>query len=493
MTASYAHTGDHIHAAPMGHFSAKNDSHFMYSHDHSYLPAHGIEQMLKNENIIMRYRRKGKNKHELFHQGMYYLHRPFDLENKSLYEFFSEFQVISNANANKNGKEIFLFLESYTFHKSDVIIERDIHCVPTFPWNWLGSSKLFTFPLTQEYSTTDLDLMEKEKYCLRLMILFLPFRNKNNLLEENSYLKAFQKAYNEKRFSAEMIAIAENIQTIHNSLNSAMVQDSLGTETVQDMRDDFEEIIENDEVCSEDWFQKIGFLLTQSSHQPHLTEETKTINTKFVGKHFHQYQFDTETNLEIEDSIDFKNVIETISQPEEHKISIPVPNFCFCSNQDVLNSLSIRQLITRNTEELLDGTTKTTKFIQANGTWQSIRAWGKHSQLDLEQQTAFEVLAATYVLSFYDDVTELTTDHHFEQNKKKLEELARKNIFERIGNSAPLTMFITGPAGAGKCKILLETLLSLSYHHTLHISNCIIQNFSKITRNTYEICTKIQP
>ena len=44
-------------------------------------------------------------------------------------------------------------------------------------------------------------------------------------------------------------------------------------------------------------------------------------------------------------------------------------------------------------------------FIDAIGTWESIHAWGLHADLDPEQMTAFEILAAAYVLTFYDEAT----------------------------------------------------------------------------------------
>ena len=48
--------------------------------------------------------------------------------------------------------------------------------------------------------------------------------------------------------------------------------------------------------------------------------------------------------------------------------------------------------------------------------------------MDSEQQTAFEILAATYVLTFYDeaqeDVVDLEERVWFGVNKQKLEQLA---------------------------------------------------------------------
>jgi hypothetical protein len=43
------------------------------------------------------------------------------------------------------------------------------------------------------------------------------------------------------------------------------------------------------------------------------------------------------------------------------------------------------------------------EIVNANGTWQSILKWGKNEGLDDDQQKAFEILAATYVLTFSDE------------------------------------------------------------------------------------------
>ncbi len=75
--------------------------------------------------------------------------------------------------------------------------------------------------------------------------------------------------------------------------------------------------------------------------------------------------------------------------------------------------------------------------------------WAQIAGLDPEQQVAFEVLAATYVLTFYDEASENSTDEiEFRENKARLLQLARR----KPTTESPLRMFVTGPAGAGKCK-----------------------------------------
>ncbi len=89
--------------------------------------------------------------------------------------------------------------------------------------------------------------------------------------------------------------------------------------------------------------------------------------------------------------------------------------------------------------------------INANGTWKSIVAWGKVANLDAEQQTAFEILASTFVLSFF---SEAEADCAPSDELKKEEE-ALKKLARVKKNKGPMVMFVTGPAGAGKCKYKL--------------------------------------
>jgi hypothetical protein len=66
-----------------------------------------------------------------------------------------------------------------------------------------------------------------------------------------------------------------------------------------------------------------------------------------------------------------------------------------------------------------------------NGSWQSISRWGENEGLDGDQQTAFEMLATTYVLSFYDEAiveaTNWVTYEEFVERKNGLYQLARQD------------------------------------------------------------------
>jgi hypothetical protein len=83
----------------------------------------------------------------------------------------------------------------------------------------------------------------------------------------------------------------------------------------------------------------------------------------------------------------------------------------------------------------------------ASGSHDSIIVWGQNDNLDTNQHTAFEILASTYVLTFYKDAEDATGNEALIE-LDDLRNLARR----RENDDKKLIMFITGPAGAGKCK-----------------------------------------
>jgi hypothetical protein len=55
--------------------------------------------------------------------------------------------------------------------------------------------------MMENVSLTDPQYQKKEEYAQRFMIVFLPFRKKEDLIEDGSFQRAFQTAYKEGKFS----------------------------------------------------------------------------------------------------------------------------------------------------------------------------------------------------------------------------------------------------------------------------------------------------
>jgi hypothetical protein len=97
--------------------------------------------------------------------------------------------------------------------------------------------------------------------------------------------------------------------------------------------------------------------------------------------------------------------------------------------------------------------------ITANGTCESIILWGKHyGNFDDQQQRAFEIIAGTFVLTYFEDVENNRgtinlprTRGMYGQEKKKLKHM--------VFVEGRLVMFLTGAGGSGKSAITKQLLL----------------------------------
>jgi len=92
----------------------------------------------------------------------------------------------------------------------------------------------------------------------------------------------------------------------------------------------------------------------------------------------------------------------------------------------------------------------------ANGTKESMIEWGKAFGLDIKQYQSFQVLLSTFILTYYDDSyvennaidlanSSVSVRHKFNQQKRTLKDL---------GGKEQLLMFMTGPGGSGKSRVI---------------------------------------
>ena len=440
----YTHTSGHILGAPMAHYNAMNESRFTFSHDDTYTPVHGLRGILKNENVIMRLRNKNGNIFQ-HHKAFNYLYRPIEMEHMSVYEFYSETEFVQMSEIRKTKIEYFEYTEDHIYRDIEAVIYRQkSDAVPSFPWSFLCSTKPFESSLRSSISPGSADYTKKEEYAYNFMLLFLPFRSSEDLENDGCYQETFQKALHEGKFTDAMIQIAENIQTIHNSLASGIPENTLTAETALVETGEFKNPEEDDENY-DNLLATIGELFASITNGDGLKEDSKTFDIKFGNRQIHET---TLCNAELESVIKINN-------PDADQETLRLDSYSrnrFCSSTNNLNTLALQTTITRS--QMSDDHNESEKeIVNANGTWQSISKWGENDGLDLGQQTAFEILAATYVLSFYDearvDVTISDTYESFAKRKDGLSKLARR----KPGNEDPLCMFITGPAGAGKCKL----------------------------------------
>ena len=440
----------------MAHYMAKNGSRFLYSHDTCHMSVHGIDNLLTNKPMQMNFH-KIKKKQIAAHAAMNYYYRPKEMGDFCYYQFTSDLQVIPRREATISQQESFELLDEHPLQSVKVVVYRRNPCIPVFSWRWLGSTKKFDKPLTEVAVKTDRDYIVKEEYAYKFMILFLPLREHSDLIIDGSYQKGWLHAFHMKRFSKDMIEIAENIQTIHNSLESSIPTNTLTSETTLVEDDEYAKDYHSDSDDDNELLSNIGELFASTSGETRMTEDSNSISpifrSKHTGKLFPSVEIDSEDNgiTEI--------VLDSVIQYHKPEIINPMKQGRiyhterFRTTITELNTLFNQCVITRYDETMDEGEPSGKKIVNANGSCESIQVWGENEKLDLEQQTAFEIVTASYILTFYNEANcngGITHDDvDYIKRIKDLHTLARRSDPRK-----KLRMFVTGPAGAGKCKNL---------------------------------------
>ena len=458
IAAIYTQTSSHIISAPMAHYLALHESRFRYSHDTNNCPVIGIENFLLQETTkgTMRMRNGEPIWH---HKAMDYIFRNNKFEEMSIFEYFKRVSSKRKYDAKKDGdKQLFDFTEKHPFHDTYTTVMHPIPCVAVFPWTWLGSTVQFQHPLTTKIGPTDTDFPEREQYCRRFLMLFIPFRS----LEDLKYtMETFQDAF---KFLEESDSIpknvkevANNIQDIHNSMNVTLPKNMLSATTCFDDTTE-ENTVEDKRHQAEQnsiMLEMLASTLTETSQisQPLVTMPTSISpilpKTKFdipkvaFGKN-HQQLAKSETV-----------VYELSNTPSSDEL---VTQNVY-SKRFICTVASLNCLVMRTLEDP-ENQNRTNKTDNATGSVQSIIRWCQNDGLDTKQQIAVEIMVATYVLTFYTDATGSETP----LRKEDLRKIAR----QPVDKEETLRMFITGPAGSGKCKwnnpnFAFVCLISLSH------------------------------
>ena len=460
LAGMYVHTGAHITAAPMAHYLATSpeQSRYRYSHDSANVQAYALEKYLLNEPLTMRFRYATNKSRTAYHPFMDYVFRPTAVAHMCSYQCALRVRTTGKT----KDTEYFEFLPEHPFRTKDCVVYNNAPTVPCLAWNFLPHTASFSTSLLSPVDTSAPDYMLKEKYARRFMILFLPFRTLADLLEDGSYLRRLQTAIAQHEIASDMLDIADNIQNIHNSLQSEMVENLLTCETSLPESAEFSQEEEEDEdENTTQLLQQIGNLLAPSSAAASITEEPVSFCPRIQTCKNSMDTLKAETVVfpKLEDVfVDSNNGSEPTSTPGTSEI----PKYKYKAKTSTLNQLVMKRFLQKeninpsndNTEENMDLPSNNWK-VTATGSWESIVAWGRKANLDNAQQTAFQIMAATFVLTFLDDMDiDETVSNLLHQQKTWLQRLARIDRQPRT-RTGPTRLFVTGPAGAGKCKFVL--------------------------------------
>jgi hypothetical protein len=432
----------------MAHFLALEGSRFKRSHQHSIVPVHGLESMLNCAEMTMSFKMvDGETK--AYHRAMDYIHRPVAFEDMCVYYFYEHVEVVKKQYLDKE-KEYFDLQDDHPLKGTYVAIYRERKAVPTFGWHWLPSTKDLGSML--EYKDEYHPFFGKrETYCRRFLILFHPFRSADDLVagvDSLTHQNRFREVINS--IDPEMLQVANNIQDIGNSMNSKMPDNLLlsSTELEEEINRDKEK--QNDESDDGLMDHLMGdlatYLASSSQSQEGADMEERTKFEPSFANYSYTGQMDVETGdaFGYEEESDSHFIPNTISQDHD-SLS---PRFQVSTQQ--LNSLLLTNQV---------GVSSSRVDFLADGSAGSIVEFGRLRNLDPNQQLAFQIIVATYVLTFYDEALDSSSGSTFvlvQEEKPKLKMLAKPRdptCHQR------LRLLVTGPAGAGKSAILESMII----------------------------------
>lgn len=438
----YAQCNAHICAAPMAHYLALKKSRFRFLHSSVSIPVTNTDSWLLDEASSGTFRSVG-GKPVWTHKAMNYLYRPADLQQWTFFEFFQKTEVMPIALAEKKYAKVHRFTPEHPLFSCYAIAEMPDFLIGYFPWHWLGSTSDFggslLDPALPDKSSTF--FKKREIYCRRFLTLFKPFQEFKEILGGHAtYQEAFRAFA--PSIKPAMKDYANNIQDIHNSLRVEMPLDELSSNMELDFPDEgeFEEMEDKGTYANSLELQATLGQAMLGLGRGHISiTEEDTVEPTFVGTSGNvcngvQIDDDTLTTL----SGDTCCVAGTPGENDESTRNLDNSVGLFTCPLAQLNTLVIST----------NGAMGRSKNIpkHATGSTASVIKWGKTDELDSAQQRAFEILAATYILTFYNGAT----GPGHTREKLRLEELAQ--TARQNGN--PLAMFVTGPGGAGKCEYL---------------------------------------
>ena len=435
-------TNAHVTAAPMAHYLALHGSRFRFSHDSHHLAIVGIENYLLKKDTICIIRMVNGTPMR-FHKAMDYIFRPKEMEGLNILQCCQQLESIFIKEAEKRQIEYFEFTEGHPFCKTHCIVYR-ANCkgVATFPWTWIGSTAEFENPLTTPVEAMHKDFEAREEYCRRFSILFIPFRDLKDLKKDfDSFQEAFASLVVSGHLTEEVTRFANNIQDLHNSIRVTLPKNML-TLTTHSEEEESDETVHNRKTNEEQEAQFLANIATILAQTENPTNDSPISVTNITPLFIKNVANVTPTFAKVgatavmtTDKAVYEFTKLGYKKPKDPSDAYVNP---FRTTVIALNTLVLNALVVPENEF------PTNQTDDATGSVASILAWCKNDRLDKNQQIAVEIMVATYILTFYENAEGEDVLDQLEG----LQQLARR----KPNNPETLRMFITGPAGAGKCK-----------------------------------------
>jgi hypothetical protein len=514
LAASFAHQKTNVVGGAMASYLTRNKSRFIFSHKTVWCPLKDMRGLLKGERAAASILHNG---HVPFFQcvALDYLCRPLELESYCAFDFFTLFEVVRLTSKTRDGLLQFhngLFQHPSYRSSSDSFLQgvrprRETRLVKVYQADFPDTADFGGSLLDENHSISQC----MERYCEQVLLLFSPLRHSSDITLHGSCTLRYREAVASGIIGEKARAFLQNIQdcksnsfrvtrvdddlqrTTEPYRTTAQDNDSATNNTAEDDPSDAHAVMEGqrlDEVLALLDMEAAGDPVSESGDQESSAFLTNgglpsSISvTAIRQKGAHKCGYECLADLSSTILPDTAPLVETqpADTPPQHNDTEQnagaenVNQQRTPSQRDIVSVLISRKSRRSRTFQEISTQNEPVDVLQANGSVRSIIDWAKKAGLDRGQRRAFEIITATFILTFFSDAAseELPPAatrgeglrHPFIREKKLLERLA--DVRKRGRNQ--LICLLHGPGGSGKTAVI-DLLMEYAREYCSYIDN----------------------
>ena len=443
-----AHCQSHIISGPLAWYILKNGSRFKFSHNFAFIPIRSFHNWLLGQSVEYHLQHHDQTylKRSLVHN---YIYRPTELNSLSLWDYVSWYEVVRITE--KNRSKLMKFDKSHPCAKYYGVQKRLKPFIPDVPFFFIPDLMNVGPLLCDTENATQAQKHVGERYAALIMILFVPYRDPSDLKLNDTFLDKYRQTIVDERNTLKPDVI-QNFQNCHNALRVERAKDPLFDSTV--IYETEEDASRNRGEIDLDIDEDIDMAVLDGIHLEDADEGQHDVQStsmslewmKDQGSHIPGGEpYDLDISVERD-----SNVFSEPTDGEER--TAKKRGF----SRDTVSQTRLIELSLNKGLTSIEANEKKRVVECANGTPESIQKWGVAYGLDMKQLASFEVLCATFVLTYYTEAYinldaptiasgVRSTRHTFKTLTQEL---------RRLGGKEQLIMFMTGPGGSGKTRVI---------------------------------------
>ena len=468
MAGAYAHQQQNVIGAPLASYLTRNPSRFLFSHTFQWIPIRDIKALLSGNGVTATIS-YNINVPYLRVLAMNYLCRPKELEAISVVAFYSKYEPVNQTSKNRNELLQFIATNEFTHPSFRSRSGKHLQGVRLRKKPAIPSVLQYEFPDTAGFGgnilNESLPISEAtEKYAELCLLLFLPYRSMTDLKATNTqtYTDKLRSAVRSGVINTQARTMLQNIQdSKSNSFRLKLINDDLQRVTklhVPESRQQQSNDDEEDDVymVGPDLDKLIELTEQANTSSPTRTSGVSLSLAKLRNKGAHQCGYkclcplskSNETDPFVITSNQTNPTMNVAQSPPSPSINVTKP-----SASELVALLFTKTSRKQKTFHEMMGPVD---VYEANGSVRSIVDWATKAGLDIDQRRAFEIITATFILTFFNDpaIHQIPFQGRSFQRRELNRSKQRLRALVNQRNTTQLVYFLHGPGGCGKSTVI---------------------------------------